>query len=865
MADEPDAGADSLPEPKQTLKLFLIPDAGEAYVVSPAICDSDKPKQNRGGRSMRTMRRDVEDDALPIVEWDSSIIGQRTRVLVDEHEWAEAIITAYSGASGHTIVLEDGTSMQQPLPDHRVALLIESAHDATDGANVAAAEDVDAAAEAASEAAVVPLGEHADMACDRSGVCPIVGNRYHLKGDDYDLCQAEYDKLDDDERALYECIPPPRNSARGRLRGHKAKADTTKPYYSSLSPTGYRHVRASVQVGSPGPGSEAAYEAVIYVRGKEKNLEVCATAAEAAERYRIFAAEQLAAGGADGGGVSGSAVSKGSGASKKGGGDAKGGSGKSKVMIEYDETLIGRRIRILSETSGEWSDGVLTAFSSKRGRAKYAVRFLSNDETAEVGLPDENARLLSESLGADDPSPPLTRDDEKRSHRIHAALADATARLEIERDSLLLHTSTVTDTGYRCVVGIPLKFGEKMYEVKTERDGKKVNLGRYKSKLQAAVVFARFMDERGKGTNTSRYGNMLLTTPLPDAMEGGLVNTIEKVLDVRDIEVDGDEEDDAFCAVCRRDMTYSNNEILLCDGPGCDGAYHQLCLDPPLEVVPEGDWLCPKCTGMSDPAAGGGGVAAGSCGVAATPAPQQMVPRPQRTAETRRHHTKQTLAAVAAGVPYEVGVIRRTKQSVAASLRRARDDDDDVEAVAKDKEGAVKEQLEAPEGADGPLWVHPSFWSESATTLTAAADVEMAADDVEVAADDGTVVAKEEDEGGGAGGGEDGGGDAMETTGAVTAPAAPKRLVRQYLVKLRGHSYARSEWLSAAQIDADGKLSRNSLQRFLRKHVDAGEEIDVAYKEYLTLHRIIGHRIRRAGGDSARGGLEYLCKWNGLT
>ena len=84
-------------------------------------------------------------------------------------------------------------------------------------------------------------------------------------------------------------------------------------------------------------------------------------------------------------------------------------------------------------------------------------------------------------------------------------------------------------------------------------------------------------------------------------------------------------------------------------------------------------------------------------------------------------HSLASLAAVAAGVPYEAGVIRRTKQSVAASLRRARDDDDDVEAVAKDKEGAVKEQLEAPEGADGPVWVHPSFWSESATTLTAAA------------------------------------------------------------------------------------------------------------------------------------------------
>ena len=63
------------------------------------------------------------------------------------------------------------------------------------------------------------LGEHVGMTCDRSGVCPIVGNLYNLTGADYDLCQAEYDKLDDEEKALYQCIPPPRSSARGRMRG----------------------------------------------------------------------------------------------------------------------------------------------------------------------------------------------------------------------------------------------------------------------------------------------------------------------------------------------------------------------------------------------------------------------------------------------------------------------------------------------------------------------------------------------------------------------------------------------------------------------------------------------------------------------
>jgi hypothetical protein len=38
-------------------------------------------------------------------------------------------------------------------------------------------------------------GVHVGVTCDVSGMCPIVGNRYHLVGHNYDLCQAEYDKL----------------------------------------------------------------------------------------------------------------------------------------------------------------------------------------------------------------------------------------------------------------------------------------------------------------------------------------------------------------------------------------------------------------------------------------------------------------------------------------------------------------------------------------------------------------------------------------------------------------------------------------------------------------------------------------------
>jgi len=50
---------------------------------------------------------------------------------------------------------------------------------------------------------------HPGVECDRSGMCPIVGTRYHLRGHDFDLCQAEYDKLDEKDQAHYEAIEPP--------------------------------------------------------------------------------------------------------------------------------------------------------------------------------------------------------------------------------------------------------------------------------------------------------------------------------------------------------------------------------------------------------------------------------------------------------------------------------------------------------------------------------------------------------------------------------------------------------------------------------------------------------------------------------
>ena len=78
------------------------------------------------------------------------------------------------------------------------------------------------------------------------------------------------------------------------------------------------------------------------------------------------------------------------------------------------------------------------------------------------------------------------------------------------------------------------------YEATAQAFGKKVHLGRYKSKLGAAYAFAKYMESSGekrKADKAGTFGNMLMPVALPDAMEDGTVNRVEKVLDVRDVDM----------------------------------------------------------------------------------------------------------------------------------------------------------------------------------------------------------------------------------------------------------------------------------------------------------------------------------------
>ena len=53
-------------------------------------------------------------------------------------------------------------------------------------------------------------------------------------------------------------------------------------------------------------------------------------------------------------------------------------------------------------------------------------------------------------------------------------------------------------------------------------------------------------------------------------------------------------DDDALCSICGDGDGTDDNLILICEGPSCDVAVHQMCYG--VKDVPEGEWLCDTCT-----------------------------------------------------------------------------------------------------------------------------------------------------------------------------------------------------------------------------------------------------------------------------
>ena len=63
-------------------------------------------------------------------------------------------------------------------------------------------------------------------------------------------------------------------------------------------------------------------------------------------------------------------------------------------------------------------------------------------------------------------------------------------------------------------------------------------------------------------------------------------------------------ETDAICGVCHRGETNEGNDIVFCDGPGCNVAVHQKCYHG-LATIPSDDWFCDVCVPSNGVASNG--------------------------------------------------------------------------------------------------------------------------------------------------------------------------------------------------------------------------------------------------------------------
>ena len=151
-------------------------------------------------------------------------------------------------------------------------------------------------------------------------------------------------------------------------------------------------------------------------------------------------------------------------------------------------------------------------------------------------LPDDDVELLPKDEGGYDEGSRLSLEEQRKAWKDDAAAAEVQAREDLAIEGFALHTSSKTDTGYRCVASIFFaRLGVTAFDVRATKDGSVVHIGRFKSKLQAAVAFARFMSS---APSSDSFGNMVVEPPLPESTKEEGINTIDKILDSRIVTVD---------------------------------------------------------------------------------------------------------------------------------------------------------------------------------------------------------------------------------------------------------------------------------------------------------------------------------------
>ena len=115
------------------------------------------------------------------------------------------------------------------------------------------------------------------------------------------------------------------------------------------------------------------------------------------------------------------------------------------------------------------------------------------------------------------------------------------------------------------------------------------------AEVTAAVTAAAAAAAVGESDEDWRW---MLEEEEEEEEEGEEEEKKEEGVEEEEEEEGGGEEEDITCGSCG--AGHDAEELLLCDGKGCEMAFHTYCLVPALARAPEGDWYCPKCSKLVD-------------------------------------------------------------------------------------------------------------------------------------------------------------------------------------------------------------------------------------------------------------------------
>ncbi|KAL1508490.1 hypothetical protein AB1Y20_004591 [Prymnesium parvum] len=523
----------------------------------------------RPARGQKLLRLDVPDGALPHLSIDESLVGMRVRWLMPDLTWSKGAISAFCATSRkHTVRLDrpkrgQEKELQRTLPDHRADILLDVAPflEKDDEVERFLTEEEDEEQEHAEsleprERTEVPSGLRLLTSKISKSGFRHVRELPHGAG----LC-------DDVEPSTDADIP---NVFAARF-WHLGKQKAIGPFYSAVAAAAaYSRFVIAEYEGEAASAALQAEAAKAASRRAAAALEMSAregsqrdvrrdemvSEAQTSKEPPISREERYAARKAEGARfslgerrrdtVTDESEPKGEAATDR---REKSRGEKSFFLPEktpkqkklddgYDDSVVGRRVRAYRESDGVTCNGTITERIVAFARGpKYRIRYDDGEED-EVTLPDETVILLPKDDGGFDENSSLSLDEQRKAWAAEAHAAELQAKEEQVLDGLTLYTSNKTDSGYRCVHSQYLsRLGVFAYEVRANRDGRTVHLGRFKSKLQAAVAFARYTASSGSSAQ-KETGNMVIEPVLPESTKEDGINTIEKLLDVRTIVVD---------------------------------------------------------------------------------------------------------------------------------------------------------------------------------------------------------------------------------------------------------------------------------------------------------------------------------------